>query len=149
MTDEGSVITRTWLGGNGNWNNGQSWSGGQEPRACEDVVIDGQVAVIIQLSQFGYARSVTISGGATLLVDGEIDITGSDDSGLIIEDLSSCTNDGQVNIANVTATGIIINGTMINNGSIFASTIGVLSELDVIGSGAVENYGSIVLKNNN
>ena len=69
MTDEGvTPVTNTWIGGNGFWNNGSNWSLGIIPARCMDVIINTGVTVTIPDGYTGYARSVTTSNGAVLIL---------------------------------------------------------------------------------
>lgn len=69
MIDEGvAPVTNTWIGGNGLWNVASNWSLGIVPARCMDVIINTSVTVTVPDGYTGYAKSVTTSNGAVLII---------------------------------------------------------------------------------
>lgn len=148
-TDEGFVGTKTWIGGNGDWNTPASWSGGSLPLPCDDVIINTGVTVTIQAATIANGRSVTINGTGSLINNGELNITGSSLYGLSVTSNANYQNVNDVNIMNISIHGIHCDGIIQNFGTIMVNgNIGV-SECFLTVNGTLNNNpGSILTLGN-
>lgn len=115
QTDEGFVMTNTWNGSSGQWSNGGNWSLGHAPLPCEDVVIGSGHA---QLSSgTGYARSLSLIGSATVTIDGDLQVSGSDGLSVSTAIGTTMTNGGMISVYSLSnSTAVSIGGAWANNG---------------------------------
>ena len=160
VTHLGHAATRTWVGGNNNWDSSTAnWSPADEPDSNDDAVFNSPDFVTMTINQL--VEGVTLSGGASLStgtqflnVNGTIDLDGLSTS------LTVHTNallGGTPPSVSIDADDIIITGGaewfMANDVTVFdssttggsdADTVGVVT----VGTGSTFNGNSRLLLNN-
>ena len=107
----------------GDWTVASNWDTGMVPAPTDDVVITGNVFVIIPAAATITVESVEIKSGADLIIDGTLNVgsdDGNDTNGALDLDSTSgtVTNNGIINAVNADENGIHVKGTFTNNGTI-------------------------------
>ncbi len=148
--DEGLVETNSWaIVSGGDWNLASNWSLGIVPQSCHDVIfpLSGTSRIIeVGLSQDAFARSVTIFGNNTLINNGDLSVSGSDDHGMILNTNGSFTNGGTTDINNISQEGIRTDGNIDNSGSIIIENLGTDFEVYILPNSYFVNNGVLRLK---
>lgn len=141
--DENVITTNTWLpSGGGDWQTASNWSLGTLPKPCEDVVIptSGSSRVItIPMSTDAFGRSLTIGGNNTVINNGMLSISGSDDDGVLLDLNANLTNNGTLDIHNIQNFGLTTDGYIENYGTINVSNLSTAFELFIKADGELEN----------
>lgn len=148
--DENIVSTNTWIvNGGGNWSSASNWSLGVIPLACQDVILpatSGMRTVTIPAGADATARSITIEGNNTLINQGELVVSGSDDEGLDMLSSSTFTNNGDIEIKNISSYGIRLDGSIVNNGTINVENLSTDYEVYILQSANFINDGILTVK---
>ncbi|MFT4533959.1 MAG: hypothetical protein ACJA1A_003027 [Saprospiraceae bacterium] len=148
--DEGLTTDNTWItSGSGNWTNATNWSLGVVPAACHDVIfpVNGSVRTItIDGPTEAFARSVTVFSNNTLENDGILNISGSDDNGLILNPGGNYQNIGTTDIKNVSLYGIRLDGGIENAGNITVENLGANFEVYILDGASFLNNGTIIIR---
>ena len=148
--DEGLTSDNMWIAsGSGDWTNPSNWSLGIIPAACHDVILPASgTSRIITISNpiEAFARSVTIFSNNTLDNNSILNISGSEDNGLILNSGGSFQNLGTTDIKNVSLFGIRTIGNIENEGNIFVENLGTDFEVYIIDGASFLNNGTIRIR---
>lgn len=145
--------TITWDGGASTttWSDAANWTGDVVPGTGDDVDLNGATVVLtgntqVQRIYAGGSSNFTINSGVTLTVTG---FAGGDD-GLEIQGSATVTNNGTINISNITgaaADGLYVKGAF-TNASTGTVAIDGTGEYNIyIQGGTFTNEGNITLTN--
>lgn len=141
--DENVTATNTWIpGGGGDWQTTTNWSLGTLPKPCEDVVIPASGSartITIPALSDAFGRSLSIGNNSTVENNGNLNLSGSDDNGLILNLGSNFTNNSTVDIFNIQNVGLITSGFIENYGTINVSNLSNSFELHIEDLGEIEN----------
>jgi hypothetical protein len=141
--DENIVATNTWVpSGGGDWQTDSNWSLGTLPKPCEDIVVpaSGSARVItIPIATDAFGRSLIIGGNSSVTNNGNLDISGSDDNGIMLELNGSIINNGLIDVFNIEGIGVNTGGYIENNGTINVSNLTNSYEIFVQLTGQIEN----------
>jgi hypothetical protein len=109
-----SAVTKTWVGGFGDWNEATNWSPAGIPLASDVVEIAGGGSLVtIPLGVTALAKAVILDGSDfTISTGGELVINGSVDNGLLIKEGTIVANNGLLQINNVALDAIVTTGTL-------------------------------------
>jgi hypothetical protein len=148
--DEGLTLDNTWVAsGSGDWTNPTNWSLGIIPAACHDVILptSGTARTItIGVPTEAFARSVTIFSNNTLVNNAMLNISGSEDNGLILNSGGIYQNLGTTDIKNVSLFGIRTIGSIENEGNIFVENLGTDFEVYILDGASFLNNGIIQIR---
>ncbi|MGB4958386.1 MAG: M12 family metallo-peptidase [Saprospiraceae bacterium] len=144
--------TNTWIGTSGAWDLPDNWSLGVVPARCQDVVITGNIGLIISIPSGvnAVARSVTVASNKTLQI-----LSGAQlmiHHGMNVVNQGTIINSGQLiinNILNNANFGLQNNGTLNNtiSGIITIQNSGTRSLSNSSGA-TLTNLGSIIIDRN-
>ena len=141
--DENVVATNIWLPvGGGDWQILSNWSLGTLPKPCEDIVIpsSGSLRMItVPVASNAFGRSLNIGGNNSVINNGNLDISGSDNFGVYLNVNSNLTNNGVLTIINIQNFGIDAEGAIENNGTINVSNLTTSYEFYIQETGQVDN----------
>jgi len=148
--DENLVSTITWTSNvGGDWNDPSNWNLGVVPAACMDVVFPpsgSSIMVTIDNEEEGVGRSVTIGNNVTVVNNGNMTISGSDDYGVYVSINAGFDNNETAVITNVENVGLEVEGFLINNGNLQISNLSIANELRLLNNGSIENNSTIEIK---
>jgi hypothetical protein len=148
---QSTAQTITWDKANAattDWNTASNWIGGALPGTANDVDLDGSTVVLsastqVQRVYAGGSSNLTINASVTLTINGF-----SGDDGLEIQGSATVTNNGTIDISNITGSagdGLYVKGIFINNDAVEIDGTG---EYNIyVQGGNFTNNGTIELTN--
>jgi hypothetical protein len=147
-----STVTKTWIGGYGDWNDAANWSPAGIPSPSDVVeVVGGGSIVTVPLGVTATAKAVILDGSDfTIATGGELVINGSIDNGLLVNEGTVVANNGLLQIDNVALNAIVTTGTLgseiSNRGTISIGGIGAIGTkgLSLTATTFINNDGGIV-----